>query len=74
MKKTVLWDFDGVILDSMKVRDWGFEQIFKTKQIKKFELTPKMWSVENEFLTPTMKVKRNTLKTYYKDLITKIYQ
>ena len=30
MKKTVLWDFDGVILDSMKVRDWGFEQIFKS--------------------------------------------
>ena len=29
MKKTVLWDFDGVILDSMKVRDWGFEEIFK---------------------------------------------
>ena len=45
----------------------------KWEQIKKFELTPKMWSVENEFLTPTMKVKRNTLKTYYKDLITKIY-
>ena len=44
------------------------------EQIKKFELTPKMWSVENEFLTPTMKVKRNTLKTHYKDLITKIYQ
>ena len=46
----------------------------KWEQIKKFELTPKMWSVENEFLTPTMKVKRNTLKTHYKDLITKIYQ
>ena len=46
----------------------------KWEQIKKFELTPKMWSVENEFLTPTMKVKRNTLKAYYKDLITKIYQ
>ena len=29
MKKTILWDFDGVILDSMHVRDWGFEQIFK---------------------------------------------
>jgi HAD superfamily hydrolase (TIGR01549 family) len=29
MIKTVLWDFDGVILDSMKVRDWGFEEIFK---------------------------------------------
>ena len=44
------------------------------EQIKKFELTPEMWSIENEFLTPTMKVKRNTLKTHYKDLITKIYQ
>ncbi len=27
--KTVLWDFDGVILDSMKIRDWGFRRIFK---------------------------------------------
>ena len=30
MVKTIFWDFDGVILDSMKVRDWGFEQIFKS--------------------------------------------
>ena len=29
MIKTILWDFDGVILDSMKVRDLGFEKIFK---------------------------------------------
>lgn len=28
--KTILWDFDGVILDSMPVRDWGFREIFKT--------------------------------------------
>ncbi len=28
--KTILWDFDGVILDSMKVRDWGFREIFKS--------------------------------------------
>lgn len=28
-KKNILWDFDGVILDSMSVRDWGFEEIFK---------------------------------------------
>lgn len=27
--KTILWDFDGVILDSMGVRDWGFKEIFK---------------------------------------------
>jgi phosphoglycolate phosphatase-like HAD superfamily hydrolase len=29
MIKNILWDFDGVILDSMKIRDWGFEEIFK---------------------------------------------
>lgn len=29
MIQTILWDFDGVILDSMSVRDWGFEEIFK---------------------------------------------
>lgn len=29
MKKTILWDFDGVILESNKVRELGFRQIFK---------------------------------------------
>ena len=29
MKKTILWDFDGVILDSMSIRDYGFVEIFK---------------------------------------------
>ena len=27
--ETLLWDFDGVILDSMVVRDIGFERIFE---------------------------------------------
>lgn len=29
MKKIILWDFDGVILDSLKIRDWGFREIFR---------------------------------------------
>ena len=33
--KNILWDFDGVILDSMKVRDLGFELIFKDFDSKK---------------------------------------
>ncbi|WP_340064173.1 HAD-IA family hydrolase [Ascidiimonas aurantiaca] len=28
MINTILWDFDGVILDSMEVRDLGFREIF----------------------------------------------
>ena len=31
MIKTILWDFDGVILDSMPVRDAGFEQLFHSE-------------------------------------------
>tara|TARA_B110000211_G_scaffold231439_1_gene293045 strand:- start:2501 stop:3118 length:618 start_codon:yes stop_codon:yes gene_type:complete len=26
--KNIFWDFDGVIIDSMKVRDWGFRELF----------------------------------------------
>jgi len=29
MIKNILWDFDGVILDSMPIRDYGFRIIFK---------------------------------------------
>lgn len=29
MINTIFWDFDGVLLDSMNVRDWGFKKIFK---------------------------------------------
>ena len=34
--KNVLWDFDGVILNSMEIRDWGFKEIFK--DFKKVEV------------------------------------
>ena len=27
--KTFFWDFDGVILDSMPIRDYGFAKIFE---------------------------------------------
>jgi len=29
MVKTILWDFDGVILDSMKIKGDGFRELFK---------------------------------------------
>jgi HAD superfamily hydrolase (TIGR01549 family) len=38
MIKNILWDFDGVILDSMKVRDWGFVKIFKSFDAKKVDM------------------------------------
>ena len=45
----------------------------KWEQIKKFELTPDAWSIDDGHLTPTMKVKRKIVKEKYKDLIEKIY-
>jgi len=45
----------------------------KWEQIKRFELTPDVWSIEGGQLTPTMKMKRDVIKEIYKDLYNKIY-
>lgn len=46
----------------------------KWEQIKRFELTPDVWSIDGGHLTPTMKMKRNIIKEIYKDLYEKIYR
>lgn len=45
----------------------------KWEQVKKFELTPDVWSIEGEHLTPTMKLKRRVIKEKYIGLYNKIY-
>ena len=45
----------------------------KWEQIKKFELTPDVWSIDDGHLTPTMKVKRKVVKEKYQHLSEKIY-
>ena len=45
----------------------------KWEQIKRFELTQDVWSVDGGQLTPTMKMKRDVIKNIYKDLYDKIY-
>ncbi|MFY0713128.1 long-chain fatty acid--CoA ligase [Seonamhaeicola sp. NFXS20] len=46
----------------------------KWEQIKKFEITPDVWTIDDGHLTPTMKIKRKVIKEKYKDLIEKIYR
>ena len=46
----------------------------KWEQIKRFEFTPDVWSIESGHLTPTMKMKRSVIKDMYKDLVEKIYR
>lgn len=46
----------------------------KWEQIKRFELTSDVWSIDGGHLTPTMKMKRDIIKGIYKDLYEKIYR
>ena len=43
------------------------------EQIKRFELTPEIWSIEGGELTPTLKLKRKNVLEKYEDLYQKIY-
>jgi long-chain acyl-CoA synthetase len=43
------------------------------EQIKRFELTPDVWSIEGGELTPTLKLKRKIVMEKYIDLFNKIY-
>lgn len=44
------------------------------EKIKRFELTPDVWSIEGEHLTPTMKLKRRNITKLYQKLYDKIYE
>jgi len=46
----------------------------KWEQVKRFELTPDVWSIEEGQLTPTMKMKRKIIKEKYMTLYNKIYE
>jgi long-chain acyl-CoA synthetase len=49
------------------------EKFGNWEKIKKFELTPDVWSIEAGHLTPTMKLKRKIVMEKYKGLYDKIY-
>lgn len=50
------------------------ERFGKWEKIKRFELTPDIWTIEDGHLTPTMKMKRKVIKEKYLDLYNKIYE
>jgi len=77
-------EFDGsneAIIQHKKVRkriqkeiDFVNEKLGKWEQIKAFELTPEIWSIENNLLTPTLKMKRKIILQNYLHLWAKIYK
>lgn len=49
-------------------------QFGKWEQVKKFELTPDVWTIEDGLLTPTLKHKRKNIQEKYQDLYDKMYE
>ena len=49
------------------------EEFGDWEKIKKFQLTPEIWSIENGLLTPTMKLKRKSILKKFIHLKKKIY-
>ena len=54
--KNIFWDFDGVIIDSMKVRDWGFRKLFNRFNENKVDQLIKYHN-ENGGLSRYIKIK-----------------
>src|SRR5690554_1956412 len=50
------------------------KQFGRWEQVKKFELTPDEWTVEDGHLTPTLKLKRRIIKEKYMDLYKSMYK
>jgi len=50
------------------------ERFGKWEKIKRFEITPDVWSIDEGHLTPTLKMKRKVIKQKYLDLYNKIYE
>ncbi|WP_264521838.1 AMP-dependent synthetase/ligase [Flavobacterium sp. N1994] len=53
--------------------DISNEKFGNWEKIKRFELTPDVWSIDGGHLTPTLKLKRKIVMEKYKDLYQKIY-
>ncbi|MDO5509350.1 MAG: long-chain fatty acid--CoA ligase [Weeksellaceae bacterium] len=49
------------------------QQFGNWEQIKRFELTPEEWTIEDGLLTPTLKHKRRNIQSKYKALYNKLY-
>ena len=50
------------------------QHLGKWEQIKKIELTPKVWTIDDGLLTPTLKLKRKAIKAEFQDLYDNMYK
>jgi len=80
-KNELSFDSNNKLVNDQQVIDRIQEEVSfcnskfaKWEQIKRFELTPDVWTVDNNLLTPTFKPKRGEIQKKYQDLYDKIYR
>lgn len=80
-RKGLSIDSNEQIAESKEVHDRIQEEVDAVnkkfghwEQVKKFEITPNVWSVEGGEMTPTLKLKRKAVKEKYQKLYDKIYR
>jgi long-chain acyl-CoA synthetase len=62
------------VLDRIQEEISALNEKFGTwERIKRFELTPEIWSIKEGHLTPTLKLRRKIILEKYKNLYQKIY-
>lgn len=62
------------VLDRIQEEITALNEKFGTwERIKRFELTPELWSIKEGHLTPTLKLRRKIILEKYKHLYQKIY-
>ena len=64
---------EKVIARIQKEIDFYNKKFGKWEKIKRFELTPDEWTIDDGLLTPTLKIKRNNIRDKYNNLYQKIY-
>ena len=80
LHKIILGTTNAEISADLKVKDRIQQEVDTINEkfghwekIKRFELTPDVWSIDGGHLTPTLKLKRKIVMEKYKDLYQKIY-
>ena len=56
-----------------KVTETVNEKLSVVEQVRKFILTDQEFTIENDMMTPTMKVKRFKVKTIFGDKLEQLY-
>ncbi|MGB5981471.1 MAG: AMP-dependent synthetase/ligase [Nonlabens sp.] len=70
---TDLCSKDQVLARIQKEIDEHNQKFGKWERVKTFKLTPEEWTIADEHLTPTMKLKRRNIKSRYQHLYDEIY-